>query len=207
MKFSNPQSRSHQAHKWAIGLCAAAMIPLLAACPGPLDSKFTSGDCKDKRTRGELVTCVGGTVTGTGGMGGGGTGGSGVTNCDAVTRVFNNNMKYGCASSIACHGAGSPNVDLTKPPADALIGKASSTKDSLCLNMPLVDPADVTKGVLFERMIGTSCGPNMPPVIGPVAAEDVQCVRDWLKFMTTQASQSAFEDSDSNDDPALGANE
>lgn len=203
MKFSNPQSRFHQARNWAIGLCAAALIPLLAACPGPLDSKFTSGDCKDKRKREELVACLGG--TGVGGMNGGGTGGM-PASCDAPTKVFNNNQKYGCASSVACHGANSPYIDLTKPPADVLIGKPSKTDSSTCKDMALVKTTTPASGVLFDRMTGTSCGPVMPPVIGPVAADDVECVRTWLNGMLTQMSQNAA-DFDSTDDPAPGANE
>lgn len=151
----------------------AGILSFALSGPACDSQDFVIGISKRPRvpTDGSISDAGTGGATGTGGADG---------LCDAPRLVFANNQRYGCASSVACHGQGSPYIDFSTDPFAALVGVPSKSEQSSCAGQSLVDQQDRTRGVFYERIQGTACGPVMPPVIGPVAPEDIACVKAWL---------------------------
>jgi hypothetical protein len=82
-------------------------------------------------------------------------------------------------NTTACHGAGSPQVDLVSPGlADRLVGKASTS--TLCRPRVYV-PMEGEESLLLEKLDAVpECGIRMP--IGPpLEAADLSCVSGWVK--------------------------
>ena len=84
----------------------------------------------------------------------------------------------------ACHSAmtKSGGLDLSSPSVvSRLVGVASSG----CAGKKLVNAADPTTGVLFEKLTPTpSCGSPMPPVGAPLTASEVDCLKGFLRKAT-----------------------
>jgi hypothetical protein len=173
---SCPRSRLRPLVSVAPILSFVAGLSLLAGCPGQLEGPFpppgsSSGTGGDSSGSGGSGTGTGGT-SGSGGSSG--TGGT-VAACDAPTKIF----KATCGTS-SCHDPGATAPDLiTAPVQNALIGKKATQE--ACAGMNFVDPSGPVSGsVLMKRLMGGTCGLQMPLVPPYLTPDQIQCVSEWL---------------------------
>lgn len=159
-------------------LAGLFLLPALTGCPGSLGAgnwPTASG------SGGSGVQGTGGnTVTGTGGMGAG-TGGA-TAGCDAPTQVF----QTSCVGSV-CHEAGSPfaGVFSVASTRSSLVGKASMSA-APCAGKPIIDGANPSASVLLTRIMGATCGEQMPsklvnPNNPPLSQTAMDCVTSWVQ--------------------------
>lgn len=114
----------------------------------------------------------GGGGSATGGHSGSGGAGGGLGYCDAPNQVFRSNTNL----CFLCHPVGnSTPPDLTTP----IVTGNSSSVMSLCQGMPFINRTNPANSVLVKRVMGTSCGPQMPILGFTLSAADQACVADW----------------------------
>lgn len=139
----------------AFGLMVGLLLPLATGCPGSLEGNWPPA-----------------TGTGSGGSSGSGGAGGSLGFCDAPNQVFKNptNLCFGC------HPA-----NLTTPPdlATPVVTGNSVSASSTCQGMPFIDRTTPANSVLVKRVMGTSCGPQMPILGFTLSAADQACVLDW----------------------------
>lgn len=136
---------------------------VLVGCPGDLDPRLMG--------------------SGTGGTGG--TGGPQV--CDGKALMVTK-----CAMA-GCHSANVPQagLDLT---ADGVVGRllgqpGNPTANPQCPDNTkalLVDGSTTGDGFLIDKLNNPApCGSPMPQVPGPLAAGELQCMKEWATAVTT----------------------
>jgi hypothetical protein len=109
----------------------------------------------------------------TGGMGGAGGGGGSSGPCNAPAQVFGSPGKIGKCNF--CHVAGGTPPDLTTPHVTGV----SDSGFSKCLGQPFINTNNRAASVILKRIMGRSCGDQMPLGI-PLNAADMACVTSWV---------------------------
>jgi hypothetical protein len=73
-------------------------------------------------------------------------------------------------------------LDLVSPGARLrLLNVAANSKASGCAGNPLAIDNPDAGGVLFAKLTGTTCGNQMPYTGMPLSADDIQCLKEWIK--------------------------
>lgn len=103
----------------------------------------------------------------------------------------------------ACHGAGegpAADLDLVSPGvADRLVGVEAGAEGQ-CVGRVRVDPNDVDGSLLLEKLEpDPSCGDRMPLLIEPLSAEEIACVRDWVRELAPEDGADAGVTPDGGD--------
>jgi hypothetical protein len=90
-----------------------------------------------------------------------------------------------CGAS-SCHGAGSPLGAFAASEAslESAVGQAASATYSSCGSGNLIDAADITQGVIYNKINGASCGGSPMPLGPPLSAADQACIEDFLDGLT-----------------------
>jgi hypothetical protein len=119
---------------------------------------------------------------GSGGMAGSGmqveNGGSGGgSDCDGAALLVTN-----CGSS-GCHGGAIGTFATDEASLGEAVGQTSSFYAANCGSGLLIDDADATQGVIYAKVIGSTCGGQMPPG-SPLPAADQACIEDFLEGLT-----------------------
>jgi hypothetical protein len=98
---------------------------------------------------------------------------------DIETEIF----KPKCSQS-GCHSSRAPaaGLDLLSPDVAArLVGVPSR----VCEDRLLIDPSDPSRDFLVEKLEPLpQCGSRMPLIGKPLSAEQVTCIREWVKQKT-----------------------
>lgn len=109
--------------------------------------------------------------------------GSGIDDPSGCGDVEIEIFKPRCAQS-GCHASRSPaaGLDLLSPGiAERVVGVASRT----CADRLLVDPNDPSRDFFMEKLDPLpECGNRMPLIGKPLSADEVTCVRAWVKENT-----------------------
>ena len=104
--------------------------------------------------------------------------------CYVASEISSKIFKPHC---LPCHASGpmpvGAGLDLEAAMAKGRLLNVSS-KQASCPNTPLVIDAPAVGGLLFEKLTGTQppgCGVTMPRGKPMLSAEQVQCLKDWIK--------------------------
>ena len=152
---------------------ALAVVPLtlvgavvsMASCAGTLENpgQFTDGG-----------------ATGTGG-----SAGCTIAGFDMEEIMLDTSKPAGCAG-MACHDSATF-FDFTAPD---LVGRLQTGATlGTCIGDPLVDPADPEGSVLYLRLAGSDCGPQMPfgQASHNFSSGQLACVLEWIASLDGSA--------------------
>jgi hypothetical protein len=127
--------------------------------------------------------------TGAGGTGAGGTGGAGSSGSGAQVENGGSGGSSDCGGaqilitncgSASCHGGGIGTFAKDEAALADAIGTASSSYATSCGSGLLIDPSDATQGVIYNKISGGTCGPQMPLGATPLSPADQDCVESFL---------------------------
>jgi hypothetical protein len=166
--------------------CAGTDVPLR-----PDDGIGATGGSQTASNGGSSSTNGGSSSGGTssGGTGGTGSGGSstagtggaddtenggsgGGSDCDGAQVLITN------CGSATCHGGGIGTFAKDEAAVADAVGQASASYGT-CGSGVLIDPSDSTQGVIFNKISGGTCGPQMP-LGGMLTDDDKACIESFL---------------------------
>jgi hypothetical protein len=100
--------------------------------------------------------------------------------CSKPDEVFTKILLPNCGNAM-CHGGAMPKAGLIfdMPGAKGRMLMAMA-KNAMCTGQPLVT-ADGLAGVFLNKIQGTGCGNQMPFNKPPLSADNIACLKEWLK--------------------------